>query len=209
MKPKFNKPLKFLHITKNAGSTIEKEAVKAGVLFGRFDDELKNYLNTNVFGLFWHYPVYNFKPELFTENDVFVVVRNPHERAVSELFWELEENGLKVNKENFSKDDFNKLLQDKLKIAHPKNVGHWLKQSEYVFDKEGKKVVKHILKIENLTKEFNELMKKYNLPVYLDKDIKHNTSQKIYEVKDLYPETIKLINEVYREDFDNFGYKKN
>ena len=202
------KPLKFLHITQNVGSSIEKEAVKKGVLWGRFDDGLRGYLKDDIFGFFWHYPVSKLKSSLFEENDVFVVVRNPYERAVSECFWELEESGPKVTKNNLSKENFNQIISERIKGEKQENIGHWLLQSNYVFNEQGEKVARYALKFEELPDNFNNLMKECGLPVILHESTRENASNKIYGPKDLSPEIVKIINEYYQEDFDNFGYQK-
>ena len=78
--------------------------------------------------------------------------------------------------------------------------GHFTEQHKYV-DRHSKI---HIIKYENLKEGFDNLMKRYGLKVRLD--IHYNESIKLYNINDLYPETIKLIQKVYRRDFYRFGY---
>ena len=74
-------------------------------------------------------------------------------------------------------------------------------------------VVKNVLYYENLSKEFAELMKKYDLEgVKLPPKDKNGTytdkeSTKRLSYRDLTPVSIALINEYAKQDFDAFGYQ--
>jgi len=62
-----------------------------------------------------------------------------------------------------------------------------------------------ILRFENLEKEFNILMNKYNLNIKLNKH-SNKCTEKRFKVSDFSSDLIKLINEVYKNDFKIFGY---
>lgn len=178
------KELKFVHITKTAGSSIEKCALKKGILWGAFDPIYKEKVG------FWHKP----PEDLLNEYDLFCVIRNPYSRCLSEFYCNF--NGIK-KKVKINKKKFNILIRDK--ILNNRSYYHWTPQYEYI------KSVKHILHFENLKEEFSNLMKLYNLPVVLNQKL--NKSSKIYGIKDFDSETISLIQEIYNLDFA-LGYSK-
>ena len=70
------KQLKFIHITKCAGTTIENVGKKNNVLWGRFHKE---------YG-WWHEIFPNKSQELKLKYDWFVIIRNPYERLISEFY---------------------------------------------------------------------------------------------------------------------------
>lgn len=176
------KELKFVHITKTAGSSIEKCAFKKGILWGSFDPIYKERVG------FWHKP----PEDLLNDYDLFTVVRNPYNRCLSEFYCNFNGNRNKINK-----NKFNILIRDK--ILNNRSYYHWTPQYEYI------KNVKHILYFENLKEEFHNLMKLYNLPIVLNQ--KSNKSSKVYSIKDFDNETISLVQKVYNLDF-SLGYNK-
>jgi len=62
----------------------------------------------------------------------------------------------------------------------------------------------YVLKFENLTVEFESLMKKYKLDIALTKH--YNVSRRFYTLRDFDYTTIELIKEVYKNDFETFQY---
>jgi hypothetical protein len=87
------------------------------------------------------------------------------------------------------------------------NTPHFLLQHYYIYDKYGRKVVDHVLKLENLASEFNQLMAVYNMNLTMDEVSKVNPSKfEPLGTNDLDDETISLINEVYYHDFVYFNY---
>jgi hypothetical protein len=66
------------------------------------------------------------------------------------------------------------------------------------------KMMKMIIKFENIEEEFNQLMNKYNCDIIY---IKKYISNKKFNIDDINDENIKLINEIYKKDFDLFNYK--
>ena len=223
LKPK----LEFLHITKTGGSAIEKAAAsQAGIAWGAchynhglfkqsgcpWPPNLENKIRLKQNHPFstpqlskWHVPLQYLQPYPFqSDTKIFTVVRNPYDRAVSLYYcpW--------AGYKGPDADDvnhFNAWIQGRIK----KQEGILLTpQSMYVFDEEHQRMVDHIIQYERLSEEFNQLMQEYNIPVTLPHQ-KHNagttTGTKRFTKNNLTSETIALINEVYRDDFDNFGYK--
>jgi hypothetical protein len=196
------KPLKFFHIPKTAGRSIEVSALQCGVLWGENDSTYRIHWKTQ--GCSWHQPIYqamdpNYCQTLLACFDFFCVVRNPYERCISEFYCQHEDGA--PNK-NVTVEKFNEFIQ--YKIGLNRTTTHWAPSSVFVFH-EGQQIIKHVLKFENLQKEFDKLMALYSLPV---KIVCHqHKANKKYGVKDLSPATIKMINEFYADDFRNFDYQ--
>lgn len=200
LKNKNKKELRFIHITKNAGTFIEKTAKTHDIFFGMHDNEyvtdMKKY--SNEFSP-WHrvFPLLDNK--IKSKYDWFMVVRNPYDRILSEAYcnWD----GIKAD----SKENFNKLLISRIKKRS--TVGnHFTEQYKYLDNS----VKIHIIKFENLIPELKKLYVMYNLDIDLDNKNKINKSQRVkkYTVNDFNEELIQLINKIYHLDFVNFGYSK-
>ena len=77
------KELKFIHITKNAGTYIEDTAKKSNILFGKHHKEYGNIKN----GISpWHHIFPNVNKNVKNNYDWFMVVRNPYDRILSEYY---------------------------------------------------------------------------------------------------------------------------
>lgn len=199
--------LKFLHITKTGGTSIENAAKEQGIFWGRFDKDLK-FLGQ----FFWHCPFQfckrqnrNKKNKIANDFEFFVVVRNPYDRCVSEYFcrW----GGPKDNQN--TKEQMNQYIANKMNALIESSDRklkryHFMPQYRYVFDGKGKRFVKHIVKFENLKEEFDVLMKTYDIPLVLEKH--DNPSVKNLSADDLDEQTKKLIQKVYKRDFIEFSY---
>lgn len=181
--------LKFIHITKCAGSTIEELGKEKEILWGKYHKE---------YG-WWHSIFLNKGIKLKEKYDWFMVIRNPYDRILSEYYCKW---GGKGRKDNFTKEEFNKFLISKIKNRCRKGH-HYTEQYKYL----DKKYNINILKFENLEEEFNKLMIKYNLKIKFNKHVNKSESKK-FNVSDFSVDLVKLINTVYKNDFDEFGYKK-
>ena len=188
------KKLKFIHITKCAGTAIERIGLKKKVYWGMFHKE---------YG-WWHEFFPNKSEELKSKYDWFVVVRNPYERLISEFYYRHSGTKIKGNIDDIDEEQFNLCIKNKV-LKHDTNYGgHYSEQYKYI----DKNAVIHIIKFENIEVEFNELMKKYNLDIVLNETHNRCKHKKKFSVKSFTPELIKLINEVYDKDFTTFGYDK-
>jgi len=262
---KGKKGLEFVHITKTGGSAIEKAGAKQGLIWGAC-----HYMEIPDVGCFapdmpytapnyqsyaltspWHTPPKLLKEYVnatlypYDDADLFAVIRNPYDRAISEYycpwvgfqakfrngsthdkdpndpvimnFWvksmvtslaksldefneeRKEGKGLKVQKEGLNEDESN--LAQK----------HYVNQVEYVYDGD-KVIIKNLIHYENLSKEFDALMEEYGLNFTLPLKEKGGTYADLTNKKrlshlDLTPETIAVINEFAKRDFDAFGYQ--
>ena len=192
-----DKQLKFIHITKCAGTSIENIGKENNILWGRFHKE---------YGGNWH-EFFSDKPrQLKIKYDWFTVVRNPYERLISEFYckWWVERQGFHtVDYNSFSKDEFNSHVKDNI-LNRSKTGDHYGEQYKYIDEN----AVIHILHFENIELEFNELMRKYKLDIKLNRKDNQSISVKKFTVESFTPELIKLINEVYHKDFVTFNYEK-
>jgi len=223
--------LKFIHITKNAGTSIENIAQEAKINWGRFDEDLKFLSKT-----FWHQPfTFDNHPlkqrKIIENNDLFAVVRNPYTRCISEYYCKWggpkNVNGTREQLNNYLQNKLTKihtlqkkyavLLQNQTEsgkffnkyeeIWHRASYGHFFPQYAYIYRENGTQYVKNVIKFENLQQEFNSLMQKYNLKMRLNRHDNKSRSNKL-TVNDLAPKTKELIYQVYKKDFELFGYNK-
>jgi len=191
-----NKELKFIHITKTGGSTIEEIGFKNNINWGKYHTE---------YG--YAHSIFPKKQEKFKNRyKWFMVVRNPYTRILAEYHYLC-----KITPEiiNFSVEQFNKFLVLRIKSASKGEKqtllakrDHFTEQYKYL----DPTIDIHILKYENIEEEFNNLMVKYNYKFKFEKII--NTSENKYTVDDLSNETIDIINTIYNKDFELFGYTK-
>lgn len=181
------KELKFIHITKCAGTTIEDLAKEKGIYWGRYDKE---------YG-WWHEIFCKKGKDLKDKYDWFMIVRNPYDRILSEYYcrW-----GGEGKRDNFTKEEFNKFLIKKIS-KRSQNGHHYTEQYKYLDNDCNIK----ILKYENLEEEFNNLMVRYNIDLKLNKH-SNKSGEKKFSVSDFSSELVRMINVVYKNDFSNFGY---
>ena len=187
------KQLKFIHITKCAGTTIENIGKKKNILWGRFHNE---------YG-WWHEIFPNKSKKLKLKYDWFVIVRNPYERIISEFYCKWGGIGYFKNIYHFNEKKFNIYLKQRI-LNRSKTGDHYTEQYKYIDESQ----YIHIIKFENIKVEFNELMKKYKLDIVLNEKNNESAFTKKFTVKSLTPELIKLINKIYHNDFIKFGYEK-
>jgi len=193
------KELKFIHITKTGGTSIEDEGKNHNIDWGRNHEE--------EYG--WWHEIFIDKPqELKDKYDWFLAVRNPYERILSEFHCEW--GGLGDKAERVGIKTFNYYLMHKIKYwARKTKTKHGVSRGDHYTPQHlylDESVNTHILKMENLNEDFNNLMNQYNLDIKLTK--KSNTSKKHFSLNDMDYHLVQLIQEVYHEDFERFGYSK-
>jgi hypothetical protein len=192
------KEIKFIHITKNAGTYIEDTAKKSNILFGIHHKEYGNIKD----GISpWHHIFPNVNKNVKDKYDWFMVVRNPYDRILSEYYCQQSSTYHKIN----DKTEMNKYLINKIKKRS--NVGdHYTEQYKYLDPNYNI----HIIRYENLIPELKKLYKNYDLNIELiDKKInasKQNRKLQKFTTDDFNNELINLINSVYRKDFELFHY---
>lgn len=193
--------IKFIHITKTAGTSIEDVGLKHGFKWGRHDKSL-DIMPLEGYAP-WHIPPRFYKKKNpYTGKITFAVVRNPYDRILSEVFFM---NKMIHNKFELDINEFNDYISKHLDLAENKLQDHFLPQHYYTHNN-GEKDVTHILKFDNVVEEFNIMMNKYKYNIKLD--VFANETNKNRTIDDITPENIKRINDVYNLDFSYFGYPK-
>lgn len=183
------KELKFIHITKNAGTSIEEVGRAKGLQWGR---------NHTEYG-FWHVPFSTLPTSLKTKYDWFLVVRNPYERILSEYYCKW--GGVGSSRTTHTKEEFNAYLLRKIRARRPSS-GHYIEQYKYL----DASTTQHILKFEELPHAFDELMKVYGIDATLNVHTNARRSG-VFTTADFSDELLGLIHTVYARDFEVFSYE--
>ncbi len=187
------KELKFIHITKCAGTSIENIGIYFNIKWGRFDPTIP----------FWHYPQSQLSIPTQLKFDWFVIVRHPLTRLVSEFYCKWGGPSFLIE----TKLDFNNFLINQLKSIQKDpwvRNGHYTPQYLYIEKSISKKI--HILYFEDLENQFNNLMIEYGLECKLNKK-DNEASNNNFTLHDFNQELIDLICIVYAKDFELFGYE--
>jgi hypothetical protein len=187
---KLERPLKFFHIPKTAGTAIEFAAGEQAIPWGSclFNHKPKrdicNYPSEVEWPQhvgWWHlptqlFPLAHINP--YQDAELFAVIRDPFDRAVSEFHYICT---LKVfdwrpdqcqRKRLFEKDYMNQWLRDKLEdretddpaLAYLTDNGHFTPQYEFIFGPNDVRMVDHVLRLDDtLSVEFSRLMEAFSL----------------------------------------------
>lgn len=193
----------FVHIPKNAGESIE---VTLEMYRGDSEETLWGVKEKRV--VLQHLSAEKLKNQ-YIEKSVwetflkFSVVRNPWSKAVSEYYWYLRFGPL------ISFPEWVDSLPVRLQINEMINIleiGHNVRQYEFLYDKNGRLLVDRILKFEDLSSGFKSLCDERNWQVSLKYD-KATKSSPSKDYRSFYNEvTAKKILNIYRKDVELFGY---
>jgi hypothetical protein len=175
----------------------------------------------------WHIPPQYF--ELHEVNpyagaDLFCVVRNPYDRLISEYFYE----GTYITKKTMEEvNDAGNLNMWVEKFIPPlildmkrgdigrnrtgngpyfRSAGHFIPQYDYVFEHR-RRIIKHVLRFENLVDEFHALMELYDLPLRLPTRKVRPSHSKTIVANNLTRKSLELIERLYQDDFREWGYE--
>lgn len=199
--------LEFIHIPKNAGTTIENIADEKGVKWGRFKPEHMEKVNTQKCK-YWHVPPKYFQVNnYYDSDDTFCVLRDPRKRMVSEYAYRHKDIAGKNNKKSM-----NQWLKENLNddnVYEGGNNCHFLPQYEYIYDDNGQRTCNTVLDFNNLNQDFNELMQTNNIDLRLEDGVKHNKSNFNLTVDDIDDENMKKIFKYYKKDFEIIEHLRN
>ena len=168
----------FIHIPKNAGTSIEK-------YFGNGSVRIQPNKHADI-----HEIKRKFKNS-YNNYRKFTIIRNPYDKMVSWYFY------LKRNLGNHNVVEFSDWIKDPSKFWHANDPISFLKpQCEWIDD------TVEIIKFENLNKALNKFFnKEINLPITNKSNHKHYLE---YYNK----ESLDIIYNKYKKDFSEFNYKK-
>jgi hypothetical protein len=199
--------LKFIHIAKTGGTSIEDIGKAGHMLWGRHMHE---------YG-WWHESFRLLSATIKSKYDWFVVVRNPYSRIVSEFHcrW----GGVGDAAMSYNTTTFNEYIRKRMAKTHPLG-DHYTPQFHYV--EFSSKWNLYILHFENLEVEFDQLMLLYNISNVKLGGSKwgHGTTtgangstlkninghRHIFTEQDIDLQSKKIIDEKYCLDFDMFSY---
>jgi hypothetical protein len=215
--------LLFLHIPKNAGTTIEAVAHSKGVHWGKMMVSGQRRMADGNWCSNWHIPPALLPPpNPYTDPqaEVFCVTRDPWERMISEYVYLLQvyskwpfpyvKDGPPCTKKGLNTFVGRSLARVERGSRYIVDC-HMLPQWDYV-ETQGKKWCQHPLPIEHLTEKFNELMVAHGLQLRLKPHNKHNSAaSKCPSLKSLPlsrafdPAVVEAMRRVYARDFAHLG----
>mmetsp|Transcript_7355 Transcript_7355/g.13693 ORF Transcript_7355/g.13693 Transcript_7355/m.13693 type:complete len:292 (-) Transcript_7355:316-1191(-) len=193
--------LKFIHITKTGGTSIEDTAIEYGIRWGRFDNSSVILKKDVCRQPEWHKITAGVKKGY----NSFCVVREPMGRVISEIKYSLTSPFLVAKPMCISKEQMNALVQRHLRKfmnlnGQQSTTCHWIKQTSYT------EHCDHILRFEHLPEDFDVLMQMYDIPMKLSEHRSMNDANALpedCEVSEdvLTDETKALIKQYYADDY--------
>jgi hypothetical protein len=182
------RPLKFLHIPKTAGSAIENAAGENGINWGscaffhKPKRDICDYPGTEWpmrIG-WWHLPTYVFplaESDPYQHAEVFGVIRDPYERMVSEFYyictlkvkdWRPDQcNRSKLHESTYMNQWLMRKMHDretKTAAGYLLDNGHFTPQFEYIVGPHETRYVDYILRLDDtLNPQFAHLMQVFGL----------------------------------------------
>jgi hypothetical protein len=127
----------------------------------------------------------------------FTVVRNPYTRAVSDFKWSQRGYNKFYDFLSYIKSTRDVSTEEMLKY-NINHTNHLLTQSSYIQSDKFK--IDKILNLENLDEEFKD--------IFPDTQLSHINYTRPTDYRDFYKDTrcVDLVQELFQEDFENFGY---
>lgn len=182
----------FVHIPKTAGISIIK------AIYGDVSKE-------------GHRSIYFYKQVFdkdFNDFFTFTFIRNPYDRLYSSYKF-LQNGGMNQHDKNaFQKylshyTDFEDFVLNGLNSEIIYEIIHFIPQSEFICNNDGKIMVDFIGKFENLYEDIKDLSEKINKEIVLEH---HNKNNKL-DFSKIYTEDMKLkVYNIYKKDVEIFRY---
>jgi hypothetical protein len=195
--------LKFVHIPKTAGTSIENLANENGIKWGRFDRRYLSRFQRTVAVNVWHCPLSMFKlGNPYQNYKVFTVVRNPFDRVVSNFGCPFISKQRKWGNTPVELNEWIPILLSELRKDPYLYDGHFIPQVNYVFNARKRRMVQEIIKFENLERDFAKLMKANGLSLRLDRH--DNRQKKSVTSADISHQNRRLLFQYYKMDFAHF-----
>lgn len=192
------KELKFMHITKTGGTSVEAAGRTLNVSWGKY-----HTFAERAYGL-WHDLPAKKNASLLRKYDWFTVVRNPFSRIVSEFWcrW-----GGRGRPKEVNVSSFNAFIASRVTSKLQRFPGHWTPQAKYLSVLSlGPDMSLRVLHFESLRDDFARLCRLSGLPA-VDLPTLNLQSHPL-NVTHLTLDTTDLIRRVYDLDFEAFGYSR-
>jgi hypothetical protein len=196
----------FIHIPKTGGTSLEnylKTFCKQTLYLTKPEIENKNIIPNNKIS--YQHQTYKtllkYKEILdidFTNITIITIVRNPYNRAISDLFY------FKLIDVKSSPHDVFIKLKEFINSNYDKYDNHSLPQYEYIINTYGE--INNDIKIFRCENLKNEIIK-YGFHKFNNNE-NTNKKGKIDYNKYLNKDSINLINNYYKKDFEIFNYKQ-
>eukprot|EP00403_Amphidinium_massartii_P041406 CAMPEP_0178433340 /NCGR_PEP_ID=MMETSP0689_2-20121128/32853_1 /TAXON_ID=160604 /ORGANISM="Amphidinium massartii, Strain CS-259" /LENGTH=293 /DNA_ID=CAMNT_0020055361 /DNA_START=67 /DNA_END=945 /DNA_ORIENTATION=+ len=196
-----------IHIPKTAGTAVELAGITSGMRWGcHMSFHGCSRGGTNCYP--WHVPpswmATTLEPNLYEGRDTFCVVRNPYDRALSEYRYFNDD----CNK-NSMNDKLKEWLEDYKRGNIVLNGCHLVPQAEYVWGRDGRQWCQTMLRLEEFPTAFDNYMASRNLTSVQLRESPVNLGHcQDLSVDDIDPSNIKLINDIYHEDFERLNYPR-
>lgn len=207
--------LVFVHIPKNAGTTIENTVNSSGTLWGKHaDNVLREFLGPQAPACSsWHVPPSFFTADSpYTSQDdvVFAVTRDPWDRTLSEFQYQ---NWNGMANVPCTMDGFNGWLQHRLSLDRYTADCHFLPQWDYIEGPDGHRYVldENLIPIVELGTKLSTLLEQYHVHMHLGTRAMDSTACENLEQipkAQLYNETSKaMMRDRFAKDFTHLGDK--
>lgn len=199
-----SKKILFIHIPKTGGTVIENEIKKKSrqTLYCRVKHNSLLPFPFNKCSLQHQFytTLYKFRNKLninFNNIKVFSVVRNPYNRVISDLFW------YKLIKKDYDSTKVYNVIKNK--YLNKNNLdNHNKPQYKFVTDEMGVLIPNiKIFKTEQLNQSNDNLSNFLGLKINVKKEGGVNKNYSRY----LNNDSIAIINDFYKKDFELFGYE--
>jgi hypothetical protein len=193
----------FIHIPKTGGTSIE---FNFGFKLGFYNSNKKEYWGIKNKKCMQHYLWSDYKK---LEEDKwkfyykFSVVRDPYKKMISAYKWNPVFGRCKKN-------TFKQFLEKAKDIIdndqYSKNCyfDHIMPQHKFIFDENDNLMVDKVFKLETLNEKFNAFLDERE--IVIEKLVHINRTKKKDEII-LDQDDIKLINKLYKKDFELLGFK--
>lgn len=216
--------LVFLHIPKNAGTTVEQAGSLVGISWGDLDPGLhsRQLMPDGNMCSRWHVPPrLAGAPSQYSSAEVFCITRHPYERAVSEYKYLLSVPWGRLSGKQWharldafpacSPEGLNYFIQHAIvEMRKHRYVFdcHLIPQTDYIWDAAGQPTCHDVLRIADLPVAFDELMERKGNPARIPDEIEnaHHDACSGLSVENLTWRSKAMMNEVYAEDFKKLNY---